>query len=314
MSKDKKILIFLAIGAVILWIWLINDYDELSGKASYYNPPGEGWVLAWSDEFSGKNIDTNVWTHEVGDGCPNLCGWGNNEYQSYSDSKENSYIENGNLVIKAIHTNKNSYSNRGNYSSARLKSQGKFAFKYGLVVARMRAPQGKGIWPAIWMLGENITTVGWPKCGEIDIFEMFGGQGGESSYSQLGGAMHFWEDSAEGEWKWKYTTGKTNHSKNLSESFHNYSLEWNEKQLTWRFDGTPFFSQSVTNDNRKEFRATNFFLLMNIAVGGNTVPDPDDTTLFPQTMAIDWIRVYTNMNQLDGSIAIRGDEAGSKSQ
>ena len=143
--------------------------------------PGTGWTLVWADEFSGTSVDAQNWTYDVGGG-----GWGNNELETYTSSPANAYVQNGELVIKAIKS-------RGKYNSARLKTQGLHAWQYGKVAARIRLPYGQGIWPAFWMLGDNITTVGWPKCGEIDIMEMIGG--GENR------RYHLRHDSLGRKWK-----------------------------------------------------------------------------------------------------------------
>lgn len=269
-----------------------------NGTGPNYQPIDSNWILAWSDEFSESAIKTNTWTHETGFG---ENGWGNNELQNYTASSNNSYISNERLVIEARHTGGSATSR--SYTSARMITKNKFSFKYGLVVARMKAPYGRGVWPAIWMLGQNIGEIGWPRSGEIDIFEMFGGRGGDVSYREASAALHYWQDSLGIDNKWQYVTDKTTHSEALSNDFHNYSLEWNEEQLVWRFNGVPFFWQNITDPNRSEFRATNFFLIANIAVGGNPVPDPD-TSVFPQKMEIDWIRVYTNINQRGGSVVV----------
>lgn len=273
----------------------INNATNSNGTTPDYNP-GNQWRLFWSDEFNGSAIDTDTWGYDTGQH-----GWGNGEYQNYTTSSENSYVENGNLVIKAIY-NGGGYNQRGNYTSARLISEGKFSFKYGLVLARMKAPEGKGIWPAIWMLGEqDDNDIGWgydwPQCGEIDIFEMFGGQGDlETSLRRTTGALH-WDNSG-----WTYRSGALTNSSRLSADFNYYSVEWNEQKIIWRFNGQEFFSKSITSADRREFHS-NFFLLINIAVGstGGQLPLPDSSTSFPQTMEIDWIRIYTNINGTSGS-------------
>ena len=272
-----------------------------------YQPPSSSWHLSWSDEFNVSAIDSNTWTHELGQH-----GWGNSELQNYTSSRENSYISNGKLVIEAKYLG-GSATARGNYTSARMISENKFSFKYGLVVARMKAPYGRGLWPAIWMLGgQDDNDVGWPydwpQCGEIDIFEMFGDGGSEDR--ETTGAMHWYSTnsvrngcfSAYGEHRgcgYHLNTGSR-----LADDFHYYSLEWNENQLKWRFDGQTFATVDISDEEFDEFRVTNFFLLLNVAVGGNPVDDPD-TSVFPQTMTIDWIRVYTNSSTND-SVSIGG--------
>ncbi|MGE5811545.1 MAG: family 16 glycosylhydrolase, partial [Ignavibacteria bacterium] len=132
----------------------------------------QNWQLVWSDEFDSTSINLSNWTHESGGN-----GWGNNELQFYTNRDVNSYIDSGKLVIKAVAEN---YSGRS-YTSARLKTQGKRFWQYGKVESRLKLPFGQGIWPAFWMLGENITYTGWPACGEIDIMEMIGGSGRENT-------------------------------------------------------------------------------------------------------------------------------------
>lgn len=272
-----------------------------NGSGPNYMPPNANWELAWSDEFSNSSIDTNTWSHETGFGNN---GWGNNELQNYTSSSDNSYISSGRLVIEAKHNGGNA-TQRGSYTSARMISRDKLAFKYGLVVARMKSPRGRGVWPAIWLLGQNIGSVGWPRCGEIDIFEMFGDGG--SKDQQTTGALHWCGESTgcnqSGTPCHRYCGYSRGIGENLSLNFHNYALEWNETMLIWRFDGEVVATHNIENQEYDEFRANNFFLLLNIAVGGNPVPDPD-TSIFPQKMEIDWIRIYTNVNQVGGSISM----------
>ena len=141
------------------------DITFIGGYESPLTYPG--YSLVWSDEFSGNTLNTNDWTHEIGNGCPNLCGWGNSELQSYRS--QNSTVADGHLTIEAKRENS------GAYTSSRIKTQGKKFFKYGRIDIRAKVPRGNGLWPAIWMLGESISSVGWPRSGEIDIMEMIGG-------------------------------------------------------------------------------------------------------------------------------------------
>ena len=269
----------------------IDTRSNPNGVGANYAPPDSNWSMMWSDEFNGSAIDSGTWTHETGDD-----GWGNNELQNYTANAENSYISNEKLVIEAKYIG-GSATGRGNYTSARMISQDKYSFQYGLVVARMKSPYGAGVWPAIWMLGQSFRAVGWPRSGEIDIFEMFGQD--ESSYRQASGAMHWFSTTEVPRGCNSFQTdqracsGKKTHTERLANNFHNYSLEWNENELIWRFDGEVFQIRDITDSELDEFRAGEFFLLLNVAVGGNPVANPD-ISVFPQTMEIDWIRVYTN--------------------
>ena len=238
--------------------------------------PGSGWKLAWSDEFTDPALNTNNWTFDLGAG-----GWGNNEFERYTTT--NAYLQNGDLVIAAIKHGSN------DYTSARLKTQGLRSWKYGKIAARMRLPSGQGIWPAFWMLGTNITSVGWPKCGEIDIMEMIGG--GEDRDDTVHGTMH---------WDLKNSHTSSGGSRELpdpqvfSERYHVFEIEWNDKSIIWRLDGREYFHANVDTKefpDRAEFHQP-FFILLNLAVGGNWPGNPNSTTVFPRYLRVDWVRVY----------------------
>ncbi len=252
-------------GTVILLLFLITTLQA------------QNWQLVWSDEFDGPSIDYNNWTREIGGG-----GWGNNELQYYTISDANAYIENGVLVIKAIKENYSGYQ----YTSARLKTQGKRFFKYGKIEARIKMPFGKGIWPAFWMLGENITSVGWPKCGEIDIAELVGGGNGDRT---IYGTAH-WDDNGHtsngGNY---YITGQI-----FADAFHIFSITWDTKKIVWYVDGIQYHSLDITPSTLSEMHK-DFFILLNVAVGGNWPGYPNSSTVFPQTMEIDYVRVYENV-------------------
>ncbi len=242
------------------------------------------YSLVWSDEFDGTAINTNNWSYQV-----EPAGRFNNEWQSYTNSSDNAYIEKGNMVIEAKY-NGNGLA-KGNYTSARMITQGKKNFKYGKVQARIKVPYGQGIWPAFWMLGSNIKennpngTVNWPYCGEIDIMEKVGGGIKEK---ELHGTIHFWEDSKN---KWTYIGGKTTTTNNLADDFHVYEVEWDAEKIIWKLDGIEYHRQNITSSDYDEFR-NEFYILLNVAVGGDWPGAPNSTTTFPQKMLIDWVRVY----------------------
>ncbi|MEK7253227.1 MAG: family 16 glycosylhydrolase [Bacteroidota bacterium] len=239
----------------------------------------DGYDLQWSDEFKGKNVNTSDWTYDLGDGCPNNCGWGNNELESYTNRLENVFLTQGKLVIEA---RKESYGGK-QYTSTRMKTQGLKEFQYGRIDIRAKLPVGKGVWPALWMLGSDITSVGWPACGEIDIMEYLGhdpdltygtGHWGTSSHHYVGDSIH--------------SVGK-----NYNEAFHVFSILWEQDKLTWLMDDQPFFelTPAVTGVGEWAFNHP-FFFIFNVAVGGNWPGNPDGTTTFPQRMIVDYVRVF----------------------
>ena len=244
---------------------------------------GDGWVLAWSDEFSESSIDSSIWTHETGYGS---YGWGNDEWQSYTNSQENSSVEDGILSITA--ESSGTLGKRdGSITSARMITQDKIEFDYGKVAAKIMVPSGQGIWPAFWMLGANIDSAGWPACGEVDIMEKIGGT--DKSEQTLHGTIHYSDSDSD----YAYDGGSISFDEYLSDGYHVYEIEWSESAIIWRVDGYQFHSVNITNAKYDEFR-NEFFIILNVAVGGNWPGDPDTSTVFPQQMLVDWVRVYTN--------------------
>lgn len=238
----------------------------------------DGYTLIWQDEFEGPQVDASKWVCEIG----NNNGWGNNELEYYTNRPENVKIDNGNLIITA---KKESYSGK-DYTSARLKTQGKFSCRYGKIESRIKLPYGQGIWPAFWMLGNNISTVGWPKCGEIDIMEMIGGSGTRDN--TVYGTAH-WADEkgahvSNGK-NYLYPGGK------FSDDYHRFALMWDEEKMIWLFDDIWYFIFPINSTTLSAFQK-NQFMLLNLAVGGNWPGNPDGTTVFPQTMTVDYVRVY----------------------
>lgn len=250
---------------------------------------GQGWNLVWSDEFDNAELNEDNWSFQV-----EPPGRFNAEWQRYTDSEENCYIyfdnkrNNGYMVIEAKH-NGNGL-NWGNFSSARMITHGKQEFKYGKIAARIQVPYGQGIWPAFWMLGTNISenpggTTPWPQSGEIDIMEKIGSGANER---ELHGTIHYWKDS---EARYDYLGGSTKTTQNLSDNFHVYEIEWDENKIIWRLDGNEYHRQDIRHSDFDEFREK-FYILLNVAVGGNWPGYPDNTTTFPQYMFVDWVRVY----------------------
>ena len=233
----------------------------------------------WNDEFDGESIDTSKWNFEIGTGAS---GWGNNEWEYYTSRKENAYIKDGVLHIRA---QKEDYKG-SKYTSARMLTKGKFAFKYGTVEARIALPVGKGIWPAFWMLGDNFDKVGWPACGEIDIIEAV------NSENIVYGTNH-WANGSE------YATYGNNtgnyrdqkHEMDITQ-FHTYKFTWNEKYIRMFVDDFMYHEILIEGNqgDTEEFHKP-FFFLLNVAVAGNRPGFEVDDTQFPNEMLVDYIRV-----------------------
>jgi beta-glucanase (GH16 family) len=246
----------------------------------------QGYSLIWSDEFSGNSLNTDDWTYEIGDGCPGLCGWGNDELEYYRN--ENTTVANGLLTIEA----REEFYGGKNYTSSRIKTEHKQFFKYGRIDIRAKMPQGQGLWPAVWMLGENISTVGWPASGEIDIMEMVGGNGSDGNNdSTTHGTIHW--DAGDAGWDTRASEGdkKALSSGKLADDFHVFSIDWTSDSITWLLDGVSFHSEQTTSADRTEFHE-DFFFIFNVAVGGRWPGDPDSSTQFPQQMQVDYVRVF----------------------
>ena len=228
--------------------------------------------LVWSDEFNDAGINTANWVYDIGSNN----GWGNNELEYYTNRPVNATIDNGNLLIIA----KKEPLGGKNYTSARMKTQGLQNFTYGKIEARIKAPVGQGIWPAFWMLGKSINQsgVGWPKCGEIDILEHV------SNSKDLVGTMH-WDNNGHRQLGSSTLCDVT--------QFHVYGIEWDAKAIKWFLDGRKYFEASIANNvsSTHEFHLP-FFIILNLAVGGNWPGNPDATTQFPDTMFVDYVRVY----------------------
>lgn len=252
----------------------------------YVSPESyEGYRLVWRDEFNGNAL-TQDWTFDLGDGCANnLCGWGNNELQWYTNRRENVRVENGNLIITA---RREPMSGR-QFTSARIKTEGRQSFQFGRIDIRAVLPKGQGIWPALWMLGDNIRQVGWPACGEIDIMEMIGGPA-TARNNTVHGTVHWDNNGSHAE-----TGGFTTLSQGIfNDNFHVFSIIWDERQIVWLLDNRPFHTVDITPAALSELRES-FFFLFNIAVGGNWPGNPDDTTVFPQQMVVDYVRVFQRL-------------------
>lgn len=233
----------------------------------------------WNDEFDGESIDLNKWTFDIGTGAS---GWGNNEWEYYTDRKENAYVKDGVLHIRA---QKEDYEGQ-KYTSARMLTKGKFAFKYGTVEARIALPTGKGIWPAFWMLGENFDTVGWPACGEIDIIEAV------NTENKIYGTNH-WANGSEYATYGNNTGDYRNQKFELDiTQFHTYKFTWDEKYIRMFVDDFKYHEILIEGNegDTEEFHKP-FFFLLNVAVAGNWPGFEVDDSQFPNEMLVDYIRV-----------------------
>lgn len=237
------------------------------------------YTLAWSDEFNGTSLNSSNWVYDTGTGSS---GWGNNELEYYTNRTSNVSVSGGSLVITA---RKESY-NGSSYTSGRIKTQGLKTFKYGKIEARIKMPNGQGLWPAFWMLGTNITSVSWPGCGEIDIMEHV------NSDSNVVGTAH-WDNNGHASWG---CTTQNNYWNNFSvdvTQYHVYAVEWSSTAIKWYVDGTQYMELDTTNGTggTEEFQK-NFFIILNLAVGGNWPGNPNSATPFPSSMYVDYVRVY----------------------
>ena len=252
----------------------------LGPNAGYTSPDSyDGYAQVWADEFSGATLSSD-WTFELGDGCPDLCGWGNQELEFYK--KENTSLQDGNLVITAKRENAGSR----NYTSSRLITKGKRFFTYGRVDIRAKLPKGQGIWPALWMLGENISEVGWPKCGEIDIMELVGGSA-ENRDGTIHGTVH-WDNAGNN----ANYGGKTSLPFGIfNDEYHVFSIIWDAEKIVWLLDNVQYNVIDIRPVELNEFQKPHFFIF-NVAVGGIWPGIPDASTVFPQEMKVDYIRVF----------------------
>jgi len=243
------------------------------------------WALVWSDEFDGPNgssPDASKWTFDMGGG-----GWGNNELETYTNRPQNAFLRDGTLVIQAL---RETYTGPDNiprdYTSARLKTQGLAQWTYGRVEARMKLPFGQGIWPAFWMLGADIAQADWPNCGEIDIMENIGREP-----SIIHGTIHGPAYSGGSGIGSAYTLPN---NQRFADDFHLFAVEWEPNVIRFYADRQLYATRSPSElpSGASWVFDKPFFIILNVAVGGDWPGNPDATTVFPQTLAVDYVRVY----------------------
>lgn len=229
--------------------------------------------LVWEEDFSGNTLNEEVWNFELGNGCPNVCGWGNNERQVYT--KNNHELKDGMLHITAKREG-------DSYTSTRITTAGKKEFTYGYMEVRAKLPQGQGIWPAFWMLGGNIKQAGWPLAGEIDILE-YVGKNPHMVYTSL----HTQDSHGE-----TINTRKTEFT-DIEEGFHIFAIDWTKDSITFYVDDAPVYTFAPEEKTEAVWPFHKpFYFLVNMAVGGNFGGPEVDDSIFPQTYILDYIRVY----------------------
>jgi beta-glucanase (GH16 family) len=257
----------------------------IAAKSANSSGANSAWILVWSDEFNGANgsaVDPSKWVTETGG-----WGWGNNELEYYTRGSQNAYQQDGNLVIKVV---REKYAGTDgvtrDYTSARLKTLGKFSQAYGRFEARIKIPRGQGIWPAFWMLGTNIDKPGWPACGEIDIMENIG-----KEPALVHGTIHGPGYSGADGLSSSYSLPD---KKPFADDFHVYAVEWEPKAIRFYVDKDLYATRTPADlpAGAKWVYDHPFFLLLNVAVGGGWPGSPDATSEFPQTMLVDYVRVY----------------------
>jgi beta-glucanase (GH16 family) len=269
-------IIFIAYQLVILPT-LVLTACSMSDQEEFITPPLEweraGWELVWGDEFNGDTINSENWTFNTGGS-----GWGNKEWQYYTDRPENARVEDGRLVIEA----RQEIYLGSKYTSARIITQYLHEWAYGRVEARMKLPTGQGVWSAFWMLGNDIDKIGWPNCGEIDIIENIGEP--NTIYGTLHGPGYSAGDGV--------GTSHIISETALNQGFHVYAIEWEPGEIRWYLDDH-LFQKLTDGDVPGDWVYDHpFFIIFNLAIGGNWPGYPDGSTEFPQQLIVDYVRVY----------------------
>ncbi len=263
----------------------------VSNALSSTGDPWYGGTLKFDDEFNGSTINPANWTYDLGGG-----GWGNNELETYTTANASiQTVADGNSTASCLVITAQKDSS-GNWTSSRLLTKGLQSFTYGKVEARMKLPYGNGMWPAFWMLGSNLDTVGWPACGETDIMEMIGGSGTSAtsdsllSDSKVYGTIH-WLNNGNNLPASYQPEQYTLSSGKFADAFHTFGVIWTSASITYYIDGVPTGSVTPDATTGTTFQQP-FFLILNLAVGGTWPGNPTSTTVSPQTLDVDWVRVY----------------------
>ncbi len=276
MFKFKRHAVAKMLTATSLWMPMTIQAQASAGARE--------WKLVWSDEFngpSGSQPDPAKWKIVTGGD-----GFGNNELEYYTARSQNIYQQDGRLVITARREDYTGDKNvHRKYTSARIETRGLFEPQYGRMEARMKIPYGQGIWPAFWMLGGNFDQVGWPNCGEIDIMENIGNE-----RSIVHGTLHGPGYSGDAPLTGAYTLPN---GARVSDDYHIYALEWEPAAIRFYIDGTLYETRTPKDVPGKQWVFNHpFFVLFDLAVGGEWPGPPDSTTVFPATMLVDYVRIY----------------------
>ncbi len=249
------------------------------------SPSKPRWVLTWSDEFNGptgSTPDPAKWVVESGGN-----GWGNDELEYYTARSQNVRQENGNLVIEAIKEKFTAADGtQRRYTSGRLKTQGRFAQRYGRFDARIKVPSGQGTWAAFWLLGDNFPAVGWPACGEIDIMESLGSQP-STIHGTVHGPGYSGESALTGSFSFP--------SGNVGDDFHVFTADWEPRAVRFYVDGQLYETKTPADlpPGKRWVFDHPFFVILNLAIGGGLAGSPEDSTVFPQRLLVDYVRVYS---------------------
>lgn len=271
------------------------------GDASPAVSGAGAYTLVFADEFDeGVSPSPARWNIETGYG-PNNDGWGNNEWQEYTDSPDNVRVEGGNLVLSAQCPVAPCGVRDGSITSGKINTQGKFSFKYGKIEARIKPPVGKAAWPALWALGVNHPQVGWPRSGEIGFMEVHNFYSDDKTVQFM---MHWCDEARQAPALCAYPEGWVHEVQSISfpgsvgDDFHVLEAEWDARRIVGKVDGTSYFSLDIDPASMEEF-LQEFFLIMNVAMGGKVAAGdepPDGSETFPQTMLVDYIRVYQRLD------------------
>lgn len=258
-------------------ITLKNDDGAPPIDNTGYTSPSSysGYNLVWEEEFDGSSLDLSVWNYETG-----ASGWGNNESQYYRSGNKNAELDQGYLRITA----KEETHLGAPYTSARLTTQGKESFQYGRIDIRAKVPYGQGVWPALWMLGDNFGSAGWPTCGEIDIMELIGGDGYNDR--TVYGTAHWSNNGSHAEYGGNKSLPL---GEKYNDEFHVFSIVWNSSSIRWYVDNSLYHTMNTASLTAFQNK---FFFILNIAVEGNWPGPVGPSTQFPQYMLVDYIRVF----------------------
>ena len=261
---------------------ITNDDTKVPFTTAGFSTPAAypGMILTWADEFSGTALNTNNWSYDIGDGCPSLCGWGNNELQYYTNSPDNVFVQDGSLIIES----KKQTIGGKEYSSGRIKTDGKQSFKFGRIDIRAISPSGRGIWPALWMMPQNNVYGTWPNSGEIDLMEVKG-HDMKTAYQ----TVHYGPGPPSTFTSKTFTLTKGN----FNDSFHVYSMIWTIDTIRLLINNVEVNRVTAADLAGRIYPFNEkFFFILCTAVGGNFPGAPDATSTYPQWLIVDYVRVF----------------------